>query len=68
MALSVVGTQFPLHSTAHGKALLACIAPSQREILLPQDLSKDTPRTVTDREAILDNIEQVARSGISYDY
>lgn len=66
-ALSAIGTEFPLHSTANGKALLAC-ASSERQIeLLVQPLHADTDRTITDIAALQTQLRQVARSGLAYD-
>lgn len=66
-AISQVGTQFPLHSTANGKALLACLeAPRLREVLSGK-LSRDTPNTRTGVEEIEQEVEEIRRSGVAYD-
>ena len=66
-ALSAVGTRFPLHSTANGKALLSLLPAEQRAMLMADPLSADTPKTITDRDELLNQINQVYRSGIAYD-
>ncbi len=66
-ALSSVGTEFPLHSTANGKALLALLDPRERGNALPETLVKYTPETIVDRDALDREIRQVELNGISLD-
>lgn len=66
-ALSSVGTEFPLHSTANGKALLALLSPEERAAVLPAKLVGHTPRTITDLAALEQEIRQVELNGISFD-
>lgn len=66
-ALSQVGTVFPLHSTANGKALLSCMAEARRNELLAEPLSKDTIRTITDTDKLADEIQKIRHTGIAYD-
>lgn len=66
-ALSAVGTVFPLHSTANGKALLACLPEEKRLQLLSKDLAPDTPHTKTDIHELAIELRQIELSGISYD-
>jgi DNA-binding IclR family transcriptional regulator len=66
-ALSAIGTEFPLHSTANGKALLACVAPDRQIELLDQPLQSDTSRTVTDVAELQTQLRQVARVGLAFD-
>lgn len=66
-AISRVGTVFPLHSTANGKALLACLDPSRRRELLARPLGRDTSRTVTDADELEREIRQVLKTGLAYD-
>ncbi|WP_170151753.1 IclR family transcriptional regulator [Sphingosinicella microcystinivorans] len=66
-ALSAVGTEFPLHSTANGKALLACVSAERQIELLVQPLRADTSRTITDLSALQTQLRQIARSGLAFD-
>ena len=66
-AISRVGTVFPLHSTANGKALLACQEPSKRRELLARPLSRDTRQTVCDPDELEREIRQVMKTGLAYD-
>lgn len=66
-ALSAIGAEFPLHSTANGKALLSCLPPQRRQDLVTPPLSADTARTITDPVRLLEEVSAVAASGIAYD-
>ena len=66
-ALSAVGSQFPLHSTANGKALLATLPPERQASLLADGLPADTLHTITDFGVLREQLREVARSGIAYD-
>lgn len=59
-----VGTSIPLHCTALGKLLLAFLPAEQRRDLLNRiSLTRYTPSTITDREALLRHLEQVRERG-----
>ena len=62
-----VGTRLPLHSTASGKALLAALGPDEAKNLLPRRLVPATPKTVTNRRALLAELEEVRLTGLAYD-
>jgi DNA-binding IclR family transcriptional regulator len=62
-----IGARFPLHSTANGKALLAALPADELEAILPKRLVKETEHTVTDREALLREIEVIRQTGVAYD-
>jgi DNA-binding IclR family transcriptional regulator len=66
-ASSSVGELFPLHCTANGKALLAALPPATAESLLPPRLPRLTPRTITAREALLEELERVREVGLAFD-
>lgn len=66
-ALSEVGTEFPLHSTANGKAMLSCLSAERQLELLHAPLSADTVRTLTSVAALQTQLRQIARSGLAYD-
>jgi len=66
-AISEVGTVFPLHSTANGKALLAASSQEKRSELLSGVLSEDTFNTQTDRDELLIHVEGVLKNGVAYD-
>lgn len=66
-AISKVGTVFPLHSTANGKALLACLSSTRRHGYLARPLSRDTEQTETDIKKLEREIRQVQKTGLAYD-
>lgn len=59
------GSQLPLHACAGGKALLSAYDNTLIEHLFEPDLESFTPHTVTRREALQAEIEQVRSSGIA---
>lgn len=66
-AVSAVGSAFPAHCPANGKALLATLDDAELRHLLPPRLEQLTPNTITDREQLLGELETVRRDGIAYD-
>lgn len=64
---SHIGTVVKLHATAVGKAYLAHLPEAQRESLLSETvLNEETPQTVTDRESLLADLEEVRERGYSF--
>jgi IclR family transcriptional regulator, pca regulon regulatory protein len=61
-----VGSRIPAYCSATGKALLAFLPrPDLERILDRTDLVQRGPRTLTDRKALLAELEQVRRTGIA---
>jgi DNA-binding IclR family transcriptional regulator len=58
-----LGLRHPPHATAAGKVLLAALPPERRAALLPGELPALTPRTLTDRERVLRELDRVAVQG-----
>ena len=67
VAVSAIGDAFPLHCTANGKALLACLAPERRHKLLKAKLLKHTRSTLTSIVAIEQEVERFAVTQLAYD-
>lgn len=62
------GSRVPVHCSASGKLLLAGMAPSQRQRLLAHaPLEAFTPKTLTDLDALEEEIKQVKRQGYALD-
>lgn len=61
------GTVLPLHCTASGKAHLGQIERRQAQAYLPIPLPSFTQNTITDAEALLDQIEVCSTGGIFID-
>jgi len=66
-AISRVGTVFPVHSTANGKALLACLPAERLRELLEPPLSSDTSNTTTDRAKLEKEITGARETGLAFD-
>ncbi|WP_345784730.1 IclR family transcriptional regulator [Halobellus ordinarius] len=63
-----VGTRVSLHSTALGKSILAHLPESRvDEIIERHGLEPTTPRTVTDREELFDQLEEIRERGYALD-
>jgi DNA-binding IclR family transcriptional regulator len=63
-----VGMVRPAHCTALGKVLMAGVEPAELEQFLnARDLVRFTSKTIVEREILLQEIEKVRISGISYD-
>jgi DNA-binding IclR family transcriptional regulator len=62
-----IGARFPLYCTANGKALLAALVTDQVERLLPRQLKAYIEHTITDRGALLRELEVVRATGLAYD-
>jgi DNA-binding IclR family transcriptional regulator len=65
-AVSSVGDVFPLHCTANGKALLACLPRSEATALLTR-LPSQTPNTITSKTALWAELDRITREGVAYD-
>lgn len=58
-----IGQRTPLHATSSGKVLLAHADPAERERLLSLPLERFTPATITDREALRAQLDEILRCG-----
>ncbi len=65
--VSEIGARFPLYSTANGKALLAALPPDEAERLLPRTLKRITANTITDKAALMEELQLVRETGLAYD-
>lgn len=62
------GAVRPAHATALGKVLLAALSPSQLERYLAScELHKFTAKTISEKDALLREIEEVRRKGLAFD-
>lgn len=62
-----VGHRSPLHHTAVGKAILAHLPPERvEEILDRRGLTPQTPETITDREELYAQLEEVREQGFAF--
>jgi DNA-binding IclR family transcriptional regulator len=63
---SHIGTTVDLHTTAVGKSYLAFCDEETRDRILDDDLSGLTPETITDREALLDDLARIRERGHAF--
>jgi DNA-binding IclR family transcriptional regulator len=65
-AASEIGERLPGHSTAAGKALLSTLPRDQLLQVLPDPLTALTASTITDRTALLAELDDVRRTGSAF--
>ncbi|GHB14854.1 IclR family transcriptional regulator [Salinicola rhizosphaerae] len=66
--VSPVGTAFPIHCTAHGKALLAALSVTEAERVLNESpLEARTPASVTDATALMRQLATIRQGGVAVD-
>jgi DNA-binding IclR family transcriptional regulator len=53
----------PLHATSGGKAFLAWLGPDERDAILPGELQRYTPHTITDRAKLERDLAEVRTAG-----
>jgi DNA-binding IclR family transcriptional regulator len=63
MAPNWLDKPLPLHATSGGKAFLAWLGPDERHAILPEELPRYTPRTITRRSELERELEEVRRAG-----
>ena len=67
IAVSAGGEAFPLHCTANGKALLACVGAKRRRLLLAGKLRRHTPATMIDSEEIERQVVAFDKTQLCFD-
>ena len=67
-AVSVVGSSFPLHSTANGKAILAELEPDELARLLPGRLKPYTEKTIANPTALVRELAEIKERGVAFDH
>lgn len=67
-AITRVGGRVRMHWSAAGKAMLAQMRPEHARMILDEhDLPRATPRTITDPEALGQELERVRKAGVAVD-
>ena len=66
-AIADVGATFPLHSTSKGRAMLSVYDRSAARRMLPAELERYTPKTVTTIDGVLLAIDQARQTGVALD-
>lgn len=62
-ATAEIGTQWPIHATSTGKALLAALPDEQARSLLKSSLGRDTAHATTNLGELLKQLDKVRREG-----
>jgi DNA-binding IclR family transcriptional regulator len=65
MSQHMVGQQYPLHASSSGKVLLADMPVAKVIAMLPEKLEAFTAHTITDRTALLKELDQVREQGFA---
>ena len=65
VSVNWLGGRYPVHCTASGKAIVAFASDALRERLLALPLDRVTPHTITDREKLAAQLEEIRRLGIA---
>jgi DNA-binding IclR family transcriptional regulator len=65
---AALGRSFPLYCTASGKAILAALPDEVGQALVGGSFEAVTPKTITNRAELLEQIAQVRKTGIAYDH
>lgn len=66
-AVSAVGTYFPMHCTANGKALLAALSREEVERILPERLRAHTAHTIVSRAKLLQELAVIRQTHVAFD-
>lgn len=61
------GFSLPMHSTAHGKAMLATMSDDEIRRTVASHLTKQTDKTVATMKRLLEQVREVRRTGFSID-
>ncbi|MCX2729220.1 IclR family transcriptional regulator [Saccharopolyspora sp. NFXS83] len=65
LSRNMVGERYPMHASSTGKVLLAEQPAEALRATLPDELEAFTPQTITDREALITELEQVREQGFA---
>jgi DNA-binding IclR family transcriptional regulator len=65
--ISRVGLTLPPYCTASGKVHLAYLTEEERERVLPEELRPFTKHTITERERLVQDLEQIKEKGWAID-
>jgi DNA-binding IclR family transcriptional regulator len=68
VALSAVGERFPLHCTANGKAILACMAEVDALELIGKSIAEHPDHPLADRSALVREIDKARQTHLAFDF
>lgn len=65
--VTTVGARIPAHCTGIGKAMLAYLDKEVLSEMLPDKLAEYTPKTISDKKKLLEQLELIKKNGYSLD-
>ena len=68
MHMGMVGRRFPLHASAACKAILASMGEAEARALLPRQLERRTPATITDPQRLMEELAVARRQGYAVNW
>lgn len=68
VAVSAVGQRFPLHCTANGKAVLACMAEADVLELIGKSVAEHPDHPLADRDALLRDVDRARKTHLAFDF
>jgi DNA-binding IclR family transcriptional regulator len=68
VAVSAVGERFPLHCTANGKAVLACMAEADALELIGKSIAEHPDHPLADRPTLLRDIDKARQTHLAFDF
>jgi DNA-binding IclR family transcriptional regulator len=66
--VSYIGDQDPINASAGSKAVIAFLPPETRDKLLKGPLHRFTENTITDKRKYLHQLEEIRKTGVSFDH
>lgn len=66
-AVSAIGDRFPLHCTANGKAILACLPPAERAVSIDQSLAEHSSFRIENRSRLSEDLDEISRTNLAFD-
>jgi DNA-binding IclR family transcriptional regulator len=68
VAMSAVGERFPLHCTANGKAILACMAEADVLELVDKSTAEHPDHPLTDHDALMHELGRARQTHLAFDF
>lgn len=63
-----IGARNPAYSTADGKVMLAHLDLETQLAIIPEDIKKFTPNTITDKKSVIEQLAIIRKNGYAIDY
>ena len=63
-----IGARNPAYSTADGKVMLAHLDLETQLAIIPENIKKFTPNTITDKKSVIEQLAIIRKNGYAIDY